>query len=151
MDCGCCCVGKESWMWKRGSSRRAMRGTCTAGCHHGTFSLRLSLCAAAAVSSCADTLHRLTPIRCSDRGGYTVVFLVRGTRTRWQRGEDRGLQTGPLWLRYTGKGAPRTRGGETGGASRSFGVIFLHCCDLECKIRGRFISVTESFGRFWDV
>lgn len=86
-------------------------------------------CCCCCIQLCGHTTP-FNPHQMHRSGGYTVVFLVRGTRTGWQRGEDRGLQTGPLWLRYTGKGAPRTRGGETGGASRSFGVIFLLCCDL---------------------
>lgn len=72
---------------------------------------------------------------CTDRFIRTLgggVFLVRGERDAhrvdMERGEARrgAADGGPLWLSIVpGSGAPRTRRGETGGASRSFRVLAL--------------------------
>lgn len=79
---------------------------------------------------------------CTDRfirtlgGGF---FRVRGRAGRapdgrWSEARRGAADGGPLWLSIVpGSGAPRTRRGETGGASRSFRVLALYffhlCCD----------------------
>lgn len=112
----------------------------TAGCHHGTFSSLLwrcvcgccsiQLCGHAApscpIGSAARIIGRLTGL-----GGFFSGESRK--RTGWTGSEARrgeGRQTGPLWLSIvTGNGAPRTRRGETGGASSPFSVFVLFLCD----------------------
>lgn len=70
---------------------------------------------------------------CTDRfirtlGGGFFLCGESGTRTGWTWSEARrgAADGGPLWLSIVpGSGAPRTRRGETGGASRSFRVLAL--------------------------
>lgn len=136
----------------------------TAGCHHGTFSslLWLCVCRCCSIQLCGHTAPSC-PISSVALIGSSARFFS-GTAGRApdghgaRRGE--GRQTGPLWLSFvTGNGAPRTRRGETGGASRSFRVICLLflCCDwsLLYLIRGEgeISQARRSFVRrpdFWS-
>lgn len=98
-------------------------------------SLLRSGAAAVLRSSCADTQHRHTPsVRLQGSSvELAAVCYSRGWRKKeWSKhwtDRERGLkgrQTRPLSLSIvTGNGAPRTRGGETGGATSPFIVIVL--------------------------
>lgn len=79
---------------------------------------------------------------CTDRfirtlgGGLFFLCGESGTRTGWTWSEARrgAADGGPLWLSIVpGSGAPRTRRGETGGASRSFRGLALYFPPLCCN------------------
>lgn len=111
----------------------------TAGCHHGTFSslLWLCLCCCCSIQLCGHTAPSC-PITCvaligpsAGLFGLFWVFFFTGRAGRAPDGQGsearRGAADGATlaFPSLRENGAPRTRRGETGGASRSFGVIVL--------------------------
>lgn len=119
----------------------------TAGCHHGTFSspLCLCMCCCCSIQLCGRTppcpiITSVALIGSSAHRQFCFPGESR-TRTAWTRSEVRGGRRGHFGSpSVTGNGAPRTRRGETGGASRSFMVFVLFIKLLGFKRRKREIS-----------